>query len=313
MNAREEKTFSFRAISRGSVLLLVVCLFVVLWGAFVRFSRSGDGCGTSWPLCEGAVIPTSPHIATWIEYAHRISSGLFGIGVLALFLFVFFRKRSEASPILSRLFLFAAGALFFTVTEGLIGAGLVHYELVGDNTSFQRALWLMGHLGNTLLLFAALTGLLLQSTFPHHKIRFFPTKSGGVVLGAFFGIALLGSLASLSNTLYPSQSLAGGLAQDLSSDSPLLVRLRILHPLIASALSLVFLFGMRSFFAFSAVSARWLSVIVIGNIGVGAMTLLLLSPLWGKVTHLFLADLIWLQLVAASLFPSHHHEEQQPT
>ena len=48
---------------------------VILWGAVVRATGSGAGCGNHWPLCNGEVIPTSPRIATLIEFTHRAMTG----------------------------------------------------------------------------------------------------------------------------------------------------------------------------------------------------------------------------------------------
>ena len=50
---------------------LFYCLFVILWGAFVRASGSGAGCGAHWPLCNGVLVPQSPALATIIELTHR--------------------------------------------------------------------------------------------------------------------------------------------------------------------------------------------------------------------------------------------------
>src|SRR5215813_5810312 len=51
-------------------------LLVIVWGAYVRASGSGAGCGSHWPLCNGEVIPGSPALKTIIEFSHRLSSGL---------------------------------------------------------------------------------------------------------------------------------------------------------------------------------------------------------------------------------------------
>src|SRR5439155_20562 len=59
---------------------------VVLWGAFVRATGSGAGCGNHWPLCNGAALPVSPSLGTIIEFAHRATSGidLALVGLLAV-------------------------------------------------------------------------------------------------------------------------------------------------------------------------------------------------------------------------------------
>ena len=59
-------------------------LFVIVWGAAVRATGSGAGCGSHWPLCNGEVVPRAPEIATIIEFTHRITSGLALLSVAAL-------------------------------------------------------------------------------------------------------------------------------------------------------------------------------------------------------------------------------------
>ena len=61
---------------------LALAFFIILWGAWVRLSGSGAGCGDHWPLCNGEVIPLAPSLKTLIEYVHRLTSGIFGILLL---------------------------------------------------------------------------------------------------------------------------------------------------------------------------------------------------------------------------------------
>ena len=49
-------------------------ILVILWGAYVRASGSGAGCGSHWPLCNGQVVPRAEQVGTLIEFAHRVSS-----------------------------------------------------------------------------------------------------------------------------------------------------------------------------------------------------------------------------------------------
>src|SRR6266404_4351863 len=59
-------------------------LVVILWGVFLRASRSGDGCGQHWVTCNGEVIPSAPELKTIIEFSHRVTSSLAGIAIVAL-------------------------------------------------------------------------------------------------------------------------------------------------------------------------------------------------------------------------------------
>src|ERR1041384_7439550 len=72
-------------------------LAVILWGAYVRASRSGDGCGAHWPLCNGSVMPDATHAKTLVEFAHRLTSGLAFLLVVALVVWAF-RKFERGHP-----------------------------------------------------------------------------------------------------------------------------------------------------------------------------------------------------------------------
>src|SRR5258708_25274996 len=69
--------------------VLAFHLGVILWGAFVRASGSGAGCGQHWPLCNGQIVPATPLNATIIEFSHRLSSGIALVSVLALAIWAF--------------------------------------------------------------------------------------------------------------------------------------------------------------------------------------------------------------------------------
>ena len=110
-------------------------ILVILWGAYVRATGSGAGCGSHWPLCNGEVIPRQPQIETIIEFTHRLMSGLALILVVVLFIWGF-RAYSKGHPVR----LGVSFSLFFIITEALVGAGLVLLEFVADDASVGRAI-----------------------------------------------------------------------------------------------------------------------------------------------------------------------------
>src|ERR671913_522678 len=65
-------------------LVLAFTLAVIVWGAYVRASLSGDGCGSSWPLCHGEVVPLGAGAKTIVEFTHRATSGVALVLVVAL-------------------------------------------------------------------------------------------------------------------------------------------------------------------------------------------------------------------------------------
>src|SRR5437868_13564630 len=118
---------------------------VVLWGAYVRATGAGAGCGNHWPLCNGVVVPQSPNANTRIEFTHRATSGI-DVTLVALLVVWAFR----AFPPGHRARLGATLSAIFLATEALIGAALVKLEHVAQNPSAYRGISLSTHLVNTL-------------------------------------------------------------------------------------------------------------------------------------------------------------------
>ncbi|MFK8137752.1 MAG: COX15/CtaA family protein, partial [Bdellovibrionales bacterium] len=78
-----------KTLRRFNMGLILYTLFIIVWGAWVRISKSGDGCGEHWPLCHGEWIPSQKPIETWIEFGHRASTGIYGILILIFIYMVF--------------------------------------------------------------------------------------------------------------------------------------------------------------------------------------------------------------------------------
>jgi cytochrome c oxidase assembly protein subunit 15 len=271
-------------------------VLVVLWGAYVRASGSGAGCGSHWPLCNGEVVPVAPRIETIIEFTHRMMSGVALVGVIALWLW----SRSGFARA-SRVRTMALTSLVFLITEALLGAGLVLFNYVDKDQSVGRAFYLSLHLVNTLLLLGA---LVLTAWFSRGSVQTSARRSWLAV--AALPIAILvsvtGAIAALGDTLFPATSLAQGFHQDFSSAANFLLRLRVLHPtfaiLAAAYFVAVSVFVLRSKQQpVAGKLAAGVLVLALAQLCAGALNLLLLAPVWMQITHLLLADLVWISLV----------------
>lgn len=291
---------SFPAYARSVLGFNVV---VILWGAFVRASGSGAGCGEHWPLCNGTVIPQSPATATLIEFAHRATSGLALILVIGLW---WWSRKAFAPGHRTRWA--AAVSLVLIFVEALIGAGLVLLGLVGQDDSLARAGYLALHLLNTFLLLAALSLTALWST--SHAPWQSPAQGAapGLLLIGLISVLLVGmtgAIAALGDTLFPSGSLAEGLRADTTPGAHLLIRLRVLHPVLA-LLTGMYLSSMGWLLARArpaSVQNPWSRVVrglVVIQLGVGLTNLLLLAPTALQIVHLLVADLLWISLVVFS-------------
>ena len=289
------------ALRRFAWGVLAYFIATILWGTIVRATGSGAGCGDHWPLCNGTVLQQSPTIQTLIEFTHRITAGLDLIFVLGLLVWTW---RRTISGHLARWA--AAAAVFFTLTEGLLGALLVKLGLTAQSRSPLRAPMLALHLSNTLLLVAALamaahflsrrTGLRWRDIRINHPI--------GTTIGmiSVMIVGVTGSMAALGDTLFPATSFGNSLEQDFSADSSWLLRWRWTHPTFAILASIFLIWVLiRASRRGGPWDNRSLSALVVGLLALqyvfGALDVWLLAPVWMQVVHLLGADLLWSALV----------------
>jgi heme a synthase len=289
------------ALRRFAWTVLVYFTAVILWGALVRATGSGAGCGEHWPLCNGTVMQHSPSVDTMIELTHRITSGISFFAAVGLLVWVL---RTTRSGHLARGAAWAAVA--FTLVEAILGAFLVKLGLTAQSTSPLRAPYLALHLSNTLLLLAALT---LTAHFLSRKEGYLrgdvmliaPLRSS-IALIVVLIVGVTGSLAALGDTLFPATSLRQAFTQDMSSKSAWLLRWRWTHPTIAFLAS-VFLIWLlvRAVQRNAHWNNRGLAALVLILLGtqyfLGVLDVALLAPVWLQVVHLLGADALWSALV----------------
>ena len=269
---------------------LLLALFIIIWGAWVRASGSGAGCGEHWPLCNGDVIPPSPSVKTLIELSHRISSAIFGLTVLGALLMA---RSTQHRGLLRSL----KGCLFFTITEALIGAVLVKRGLVVDNDSALRALVIAIHLINTLGLLYYLAQSALWVRAPQSTLRPLSWRDDRLFYLCFCLFMLAGAsgaIAALGNTLFPETSLIEGVKRDFEASSHFLIKLRVFHPLLAIGLATSLLgFAHRDLPPWSGALKSGVFIAVTW----GVINWFLLAPTWGALLHLLIADCLFVAFV----------------
>jgi protoheme IX farnesyltransferase len=283
--------------------VLVWNVIVVLWGAFVRATGSGAGCGNHWPLCNGDVVPVAPQIETLVEFSHRMTSGVALIGVLILLIWAF-RAFPKGHPVRYG----AVVSAFFIITESLVGAGLVIFGWVADDTSAERALVVSIHLFNTFLLVASLA---VTAWWASNQRPITLQGRGWLVWALRAGllgvlvIGISGAITALGDTLFPAASLAEGLRQDMDPSQHFLVQLRIWHPLLSILVGVYLLFLTRTLHSQETSPtvgklSRLLAMFIVVQLAAGFVNVLLLAPVWMQIVHLLLADLVWISLVLIS-------------
>ena len=289
--------------TRYAWTVLGINLAVILWGAYVRASGSGAGCGAHWPLCNGVVIPRAPAIATIVEMTHRLTSGLALIAVVGL---VVGAIRTLPKGHAARRAAYVS--MFFILTEALVGAGLVLFEMVAHNASLARGWWISAHLINTFLLLASLS---LTAWYASGEPAPASRRVGGtgiacIVLAVIaLALGVSGGITALGDTLFPVNSFAEGLAQDAENGSHLFVRLRVWHPALAVIFAIGAIITSRKIArglgdARVKALAGAVAGVLLLQLAVGAVNAVLLAPIPLQLAHLLLADAAWIALVLFS-------------
>ncbi len=322
---------SQRAFSRYAWGILAYLFLVILFGAWVRISGSGAGCGDHWPTCHGEIVPRSPMVETIIEYTHRLTSGILGPMAIAMVIWAF--RGAGKRKLVKRC---ATATLLLIFVEALIGAGLVLGELVADDDSVARAWAVALHLSNTLLLTAAaaMTAWFGAGRVMPSLSAAFPARRSLIV--GIVGIVLVsatGAVTALGDTLFPVRPSEGMglLAQvraELDPGAHFLVQLRLVHPVLACVVAGALLWVARAIGRWlehlldtasaddarrklvrdgdvpraavlreALLLGRGLSGLIVVQLVAGAVNIALGAPAWMQLTHLLLAQGVWLTAV----------------
>ncbi|GAB4432200.1 MAG: hypothetical protein OHK0011_15010 [Turneriella sp.] len=278
-------------MKKFSLFVLAYTLFVILFGAYVRISGSGAGCGEHWPSCEGEVIPGDliKNHAKAIEYTHRTTSGLSGIFVIILLVGVW--RTKEASKSARRM---ASLSFLLIVSEGLLGASLVLFRWVGLDASFGRGLMMPLHLGNTYLLLTALTLTVKALSRPGEELHL--NRNRAVMAGAALLLitGMFGALAALGDTLFPG-------TRGFVTEGHTYLKLRNIHPLLAVfTIGFVLTVAIRErdnypallFGKYQLCDAIAFLTGLQGVIGV--TNIFLSAPAYMQIIHLLGSDALWI-------------------
>jgi heme A synthase len=246
------------------------------------------------------MVPRAPRIETIIEFTHRATSGLALVTVAALCVWAF-----RLFPRGHRARMWAALSVVFLFAEALLGAGLVLFQYVEHNASAGRTAYLSAHLVNTQILLAMLT---LTAWFGADPVSRAWRRAPWLVVAALpvsLVVAVSGVIAALGDTLFPAASVASGMRQEFSQSASALLRLRVLHPVVAVVGGVILLaaavMAMRSGRAPAVRMGAILAGLVLVQLAAGAINIVLLAPVWMQILHLLLANLLWIALVVMTL------------
>ena len=283
-----------KRFERWSWAFLAYLVCVILFGAWVRISGSGDGCGNHWPLCRGEALPVAPSAKTLIEFSHRLSTGLSGIFALVL---VWWARR-----IGGKVFRASLAMLFFLLVEAFIGAVLVKKELVAGDASTSRAIVVALHLCNTLLLTASAAAMAWWAGPSRPVAR--PATSRALLAAMIvllMATSATGAVTALGDTLFP-------VGQPLLPTHHFLVRLRIVHPIVAM-ISVMSVGGALLWFMQGSTLRLLRSGLhaIAGQAALGFLNIALGAPAWMQILHLLAAQIVWILVFLSVLTLWNNH------
>jgi heme A synthase len=277
--------------TRFAWLFLAYLIAVILFGAWVRISGSGAGCGNHWPSCQGVILPQQPETKTIIEFTHRLTSGMCGIlGILL----IAWARRINRSVLRASI-----ATMFFILVEGLVGAVLVKKELVAGDASVARAIVIAFHLTNTLMLTASAACAAWWSMEEGQRPRV--SFSRGMLVAALACLVLTnmtGAVTALGDTLFPAtpaldSNLFGKVRDDITAGEHFLVRLRVIHPVVAMLSAMV----LAALFVWTDGPGRIprYGLFALGlQVLLGLLNIALLAPGWMQILHLLVAQVLWV-------------------
>jgi cytochrome c oxidase assembly protein subunit 15 len=282
-----------------ALFTLFFTVAVIIWGAYVRASGSGAGCGAHWPLCNGVMVPYTARFKTFVEFSHRLSSGalLLLVGGLMAWALKIHPKKSfqQRAAIL---------AFVAVILEALIGALIVLVRMVEQDKSVERVISISLHLSNTLFLLACITCAWLSAgkaktgwSWRDYEGKRWPLW---LTIG-FVLLAGLGAVAALGDTLFPPTSVLATMLRDFSDTSHLSERVRILHPVLAVSWVGAFAYWLGGAWEKKAVR-KPLGQLVLSlaalNLLLGLCNIAFLAPLPLQMLHLTVANALWIAFVA---------------
>jgi heme a synthase len=187
---------SVRALRRLGYAALVLGFAQIVFGAIVRITGSGLGCGDHWPDCYGSFTPAHRGIALLIEISHRYGAALLSLAVLALFLTAWAARargeRSEGPRAGDGAFAPSAAALALVIAAAIFGAVTVKFSL---------ATWVVvTHLAIAMALLAVLVEIVVRAggfgSRPAEQPASRSFSAARAALGLAFLTLILGALTA---------------------------------------------------------------------------------------------------------------------
>lgn len=282
-----------RGFPRLALVTTLLTLGLIVFGAVVRVTDSGLGCGEHWPLCNGTIFPPLDNVTAWIEWLHRLFAALIGVLGIAM-LVVAVRAYRNRNPRVLNITIVAA--VLFAVQSAL-GAIVVLRSL--------PVLAVTLHLATAMLLLGALLLAAVVAAYRPGKA----SNSNTVTMLAFttaalaFVIILSGALVRGSGATLACTDWPLCFGQVLPTEHGSLAVIHMFHRFAVVALGISLL--MLAYYVFKERDDQRLKTLAIAALiayfaqaGIGAMFVISRAQaVWGAA-HVGLAATTWALLVA---------------
>jgi heme A synthase len=277
---------------------------LIVFGAVVRVTDSGLGCGNHWPLCNGTIFPPLDNLTAWIEWLHRLFAVLIGLFGLAMLVVAIRDYRKQNRGVLVATVL---AAILYAV-QAFLGRAVVLEDL--------RPALVTLHLGIAMLLvgglIAAWAGAIYapKQRYPRDSFTALVYITTGLALVIILTGALVrGEGASLACTDWP---LCNGSL--LPFDQGRLQVYHMVHRFAVGALGVSLALLIWSAWKNRSGQMRRLTVFAgvmyLCQAGIGALFVLSRAEaLWGAA-HVGFAAVTWVLLVVLSVIESLNTSER---
>ena len=278
-----------RRFTRLAWAAAVATYLLIIFGAIVRITGSGLGCGEHWPLCNGRLLPPLD-LPTMIEYGHRLAALAVTVLVVTLAGYAWTLHRQASPP--DPLFLSGEGERV-RIAASLVALGLLVLQVALGAITVKLALppWtVILHLGTAMLLLGALLVAARGTSLAP------PSRAGRGAAALGFVTVLLGALTA--NMGAASACLGFPLCSgQLIADDPL-QHIHWTHRLFAYALAAyVVVWAART----KRRGAWYVVTLVAAQVAVAAAMVLLALPGALQAAHVAVGAGVWAGLVLVGL------------
>jgi protoheme IX farnesyltransferase len=293
--ARPLPRLGIRAYRRLTAATAVATWILIVLGGIVRATESGLGCAT-WPMCDGSLLPKLEYHQL-IEWNHRFFATLVGLLMIATVgaTLLWFRRPR-------RLLWLALLAAVTYIVQAILGGITVLLKLPQT--------WIAAHMGNSMLLLAALILLALFAYLGPVGVGESDRRLRRLALGTtlwtyaamFTGSAVVGAKADLACPAWPFCADTNLLPVTFDQWINFGHRISVAFSDILMLLLAVAIWRTRQGNRRLMLSTHILAVFYVGQVLLGAVTIWTGAPPVMKSAHLALAAAVWGALVLMTAF-----------